>query len=237
MKSTFYHGSISLNALREKALIPATASTTVQSASSAPREDLHCKNRSFLDWSAMSLDFRILSAHQSAMIFLVRVAYLLICNYCGKYIQVFPRWALQPRYQLLLLQKILLGSSLSNIQKRCVSVQLTSSSAKQSAQLLCYQATSDSWSLLFCNVMTLLAYPSLIKNCGERYSMRTIWFCDCHKGYNGRHNDNNSHNSHGSIKKLLATQDLRGWRNCVSKHNSRRTYVSKFEDLMGQHIS
>ena len=36
---------------------------------------------------------------------------------------------------------------------------------------------------------------------------------DCHDG----HDDNNGHNGHGSIKKLLATQDLRGWRTYVSE--------------------
>ena len=143
------------------------------------------------------------------------------------------------RYQPLLLEEILLGSFSSNVQKRRVLIQLTSSSAKQSTQLLCYQATSDNQSLLFCNVMTLLACPSFIENCADRYSIRTIRLYNCCKGHDGHegYNNNNDHNSHGIIKQLLATQDLRGWRNCVSKYDSQRTYVSKFEDLMGQRIS
>ena len=58
-------GSIGLNALQEDTPTPAPASTTV----SAPREDLRQKG-------SQSLGFRILSAHQGAIIFLVRFACL-----------------------------------------------------------------------------------------------------------------------------------------------------------------
>lgn len=83
--------------------------------------------------------------------------------------------------------------------------------------------------------MTFSAYLSLIENCADPDSIHIIRFCDCHKYYNGHesHNDNNDGNSHGNIKKLLAIQDFRDWRNCISKYNSQHTYVSKFEDLIG----
>lgn len=34
----------------------------------------------------------------SAILYLVRIACLLVCSYCGKYVQVFPQSTLQPRY-------------------------------------------------------------------------------------------------------------------------------------------
>ena len=58
-------GSIGLNALQEDTPTPAPPSTIV----SAPREDLPQKG-------SQSLGFRILSAHQGAIIFLVRFACL-----------------------------------------------------------------------------------------------------------------------------------------------------------------
>ena len=100
MKNASYHSIIDLNALQEDAPTPATAAKPFSPSLLFPKS-IRVAKIVVLKAALRNLYcgfLRILSAHQGAIIFLVRIACLLVCSYCGKYVQVFPRWALRPCY-------------------------------------------------------------------------------------------------------------------------------------------
>ena len=87
-------GSIGLSALQENTPTPAPTSTTVQRF----LERICVKRIAVFGLSNLSAPgcYNILG----------KICLPFICSYCGKYVQVFPQWALRPCHQLLFPKKI-----------------------------------------------------------------------------------------------------------------------------------
>ena len=78
---------IGLNALQEDAPISATASTTVQPRSSAPREDLRQRNCSLVVYAVLGLQYY--ERAPRCYNILGKNCLPLVCSYCGKYMYRF----------------------------------------------------------------------------------------------------------------------------------------------------
>lgn len=115
---TFIVNNISSNAFPQEAPIFATASTIVQPKSCAPRKDLCQKKSLFRDWFTQFLGSGILSAHQGAVIFLVKATCFYFAVTVGNICIGSPTMSIKTSLLSLILCRVLLSSFSSNVQKR-----------------------------------------------------------------------------------------------------------------------
>lgn len=159
--------------------------------------------------------FRILSAYQGALVFMVRVTCILVCNYCGIYAQVFPRCTMQPCYRSysLFFRVIPRATAYCALPisfrrsipllitlRRCRRTQVSEISALAGIQ-------STRWNLH--DVIAWCGPTRLFTQCSPHDVYKG---CDDHKGHNDHechdsHEDLNSHKSHNttSVTTIMLT--------------------------------